>query len=202
MARKIISISTKTGDSGETGLIDGRRISKSSQVFEVIGSLDELNSWIGLVAAKLGEQFHEQRSFLFVIQDTLFILGAQIAGSKKVELKLSKLRELEKMSEALQHAMSDNWHSKFILPGGTELGGYLDIARTVCRRVERENVRLQQDQKVPSLILQYLNRLSDYLYLLRCFINHAVEYQEQQFNTWTYELIPLLCLEYGHLWRR
>ena len=77
--------------------------------------------------------------------------------------------------------MADDWHHKFLLPGGTVIGANLDIARTVCRRAERAVVSLDGEQQVRPVVLRYLNRLSDYLYILRCFINHALEYQEKQF---------------------
>lgn len=175
------SISTKTGDKGESGLANGERIAKSSQVFEVVGELDELNSWLGLVVVQMEESFHEQREFLLKVQDTLFYIGAEVTRSPKAKLQETQLQELETISEALQNSMNDSWHTKFLLPGGTELGAWLDIARTVCRRVERHLWKLNEEQEVSAIILKYLNRLSDYLYLIRCFVNQAVEYEEKKF---------------------
>ena len=175
------SISTKTGDTGESGLANGQRISKTSQIFEVVGDLDELNSWLGLVVVKLEEAFPKEKEFLLEVQDTLFYIGAEIAGSPKAKLKQSQLAKMEKIADNLQKSMSDNWHTKFLLPGGTELGAWLDVARTVCRRAERQAWRLQADQPTSATVLRYLNRLSDYLYLLRCFVNQSMEYAEKKF---------------------
>lgn len=149
---------------------------------EVIGTLDELNSWLGLVAAHCGTEFPQQRKVLYTIQDTLFYIGAELAQSPKAKLQKRALSALEKQADELQMSMAEDWHTKFLLPGGTVLGSYLDVARTVSRRLERRVVTLQREQVVSPVVLQYLNRLSDYLYLLRCFVNHLVEYAEQQFE--------------------
>ncbi len=177
-----ISISTKTGDDGTTGLANGIRVRKDAPIMEVIGTLDELNSWLGLIAAQAGSEFPAQRNYLYDIQDTLFYIGAEVAQSPKTKLQKKSLTALEKQADQLQAAMAEGWHTKFLLPGGTVLGSYLDIARTVSRRLERRVITLQQEQHTSEIVLQYLNRLSDYLYLLRCFVNTAVEYREQQFE--------------------
>jgi len=180
--KKLIKVSTKTGDLGESGLITGERFSKSDTLFEAMGNIDELNSWLGLIATKLGVEFHSYQQFLYNIQDTLFYLGSELAGSKKTKLQKQMVSELEKYSDDLQIKMADGWHSKFLLPGGTELGGYLDIARTVCRRAERSVVAVAKKRSIRPVVLQYLNRLSDYLYILRCYLNHALQYREKKFN--------------------
>lgn len=180
--KKLINISTKTGDQGKSGLISGERLPKSSVLFSAIGDVDELNSWLGLIAAKFGTEFAVYREYLYQIQDTLFYLGAELARSPKTKLEPSLVEELEKRSDQLQLQLAEGWHSKFLLPGGTELGGYLDVARTVCRRAERSVVALAETAEIRPVIFQYLNRLSDFLYMLRCFINHALEYQEKQFE--------------------
>lgn len=178
----MISISTKTGDDGLSALANGRRVPKGHQVFAVIGSLDELNSWLGLIVALFDQRHPAHRTFLLELQETLFYIGAEIAESSKVALKKSALTKLEKRAGKLQQSLAEGWHTKFLLPGGTELGAYLDIARTVCRRCERESwLYHQAHRQISPLILQYLNRLSDYLYLLRCWINHQQTYREKQF---------------------
>lgn len=176
------SISTKTGDKGETGLANGQRVPKKSLVFEVVGTLDELNSWLGLVVVKMDTSFHEHRTFLLKVQDTLFYIGAELTHSPKAQLTTEKLKELEGVADKLQQSMASDWHTKFLLPGGTELGAWLDIARTVCRRAERGAWALADEETVSEIILKYLNRLSDYLYLLRCFTNQAVEFEEKKFE--------------------
>lgn len=177
------SISTKTGDKGETSLASGRRVPKDDLIFAAIGTVDELNSWLGLVVAKFGEQFGREKKQLLKVQDDLFYLGAELAQSPTTKLKSASLGWVERGVEKLQTLMSDDWHSKFLLPGGTELGAYLDIARTVCRRAERKLVALNNRESVRPLLIKYLNRLSDYLYVLRCFVNHSAEYKEKQFNS-------------------
>jgi len=177
-----IQITTKTGDSGESGLANGERLSKGSAVFEVIGTLDELNSWLGLVAAKLETSFASDRDFIFVVQDKLFYVGAELAKSPKAKLGQRAVDALEAEADKLQELLADNWHTKFILPGGTEIGGYLDVARTVCRRSERLVVAYSAEELVSPIVLRYVNRLSDYLYLLRCFVNQQQEYLEKEFE--------------------
>ena len=191
MAKKTtISITTKTGDRGQSGLANGQRFSKADMHFEVVGTLDELNSWLGLVVVKL-QQIEEKdwsshTAYLQEIQDTLFYIGAEVAKSPKVNLKKTSLDTLEQSTADLQDSLSDDWHTRFVLPGGTEIGAWLDIARTVCRRAERNLVSLQEksldsDQAANPILRKYLNRLSDYLYLLRCFVNDSQGYDEREF---------------------
>jgi len=178
----VISVSTKTGDKGTSSLANGERVGKESLIFEVIGNLDELNSWLGLVAVKMKNEFPDHRKYILELQDTLFYIGAEVAQSPKATLSKKALTTLEKNAEAIQDVMKDGWHSKFVLPGGTELGGWLDITRTVCRRCERSMVQLDTERELNPMLIKYLNRLSDYIYLLRCFVNHALEYPEQLFE--------------------
>ncbi len=178
----MISITTKTGDKGVSGLANGVRQPKDSSFFEVIGTLDELNSWLGLVAANWQVSDQTERQFLYVIQDTLFRVGAEVAQSPKVKLTPSVLMQLEKRSTALQNSLAKDWHTKFLLPGGTVLGAQLDITRTVCRRCERIMVAHDRITPLSPILLRYINRLSDYLYLLRCSVNHTLAYTEKKFE--------------------
>jgi cob(I)alamin adenosyltransferase len=195
--KQVISVTTKTGDRGESGLANGHRLSKANIHFEVVGNLDELNSWLGLVVVKLDHlasapvETQEYVAYLQQVQDTLFYIGAEVAQSPKARLKKSALDQLEKNAAALQDALADDWHTRFVLPGGTEVGAWLDIARTVCRRAERSMVLLQQQSAVDlvknqlefnPMLVKYLNRLSDYLYLLRCFLNDQLGYDEKEFE--------------------
>lgn len=176
----IISISTKTGDSGESGLANGHRFSKASPIFEVLGTVDELNSWLGYLVAKL--QHQKLIKQLTTIQDTLFHLGAEVAGSTKTELTQKHLTTLETWAKELEAELADHWHQNFVLPGGSELGAISDIARTVCRRCEREIVGYRADHPESSpLVLKYINRLSDYLYLVRCWLNREAGVVEKKF---------------------
>lgn len=178
---KVLSVSTKTGDKGSSSLANGVRMPKDHPVFEAIGTLDELNSWLGLITAELADEFSQYKELLLSVQDTLFYLGAELAQSPTTTLEARSVRQLERAADKLQLTMADGWHHRFLLPGGTTMGAYLDIARTVCRRAERAVVGLQQELPVRPVVLRYLNRLSDYLYVLRCFINHALQYEEKQF---------------------
>jgi cob(I)alamin adenosyltransferase len=176
-----LSISTKTGDAGESGLASGQRFSKASQIFEVLGTVDELNSWLGYLVAKLQhKKLHKQ---LTTIQDTLFHLGAEVAGSKKTEITQKHLTVLETWAKSFEKELADHWHQNFLLPGGSELGGITDIARTVCRRCEREIVSYRAEHANSSpLVLKYINRLSDYLYLVRCWLNREAGVIEKKFQ--------------------
>ncbi len=183
--RKISSISTKTGDAGKTGLGSGDRVLKSSPSIEVVGTLDELNSWLGVVAAALGVEHKTYQNQIYDIQSVLFHLGAELIGSPLTELSKISLTSLEKRATSIQDALKPGWHTTFLLPGGTLVASYVDVSRTVCRRAERRIVDLHQSQPVRPIVLQYLNRLSDYLYLLRCHLNHAAEYSEKPFDRTT-----------------
>jgi cob(I)alamin adenosyltransferase len=178
----MVKVSTKTGDKGKTSLCDGSRVDKTHLLFQSIGDLDELNSHLGLVITKFDNSFYQQKKFLLFIQDKLFVIGAILARSKKVKLHSSFLIKLEKEADDLQKQMKSGWHKKFLLPGGTELAAHLDIARTVCRRFERSLFSLAKKEQVPDIILKSINRLSDYLYILRVFVNYKSEVVEQEFD--------------------
>jgi len=182
MKQQLINVSTKQGDKGQTGLANGQRLDKDSPFFAAIGDLDELNSWLGLIITKFDHQFADYQQVLYRIQDSLFYLGAELALSSKTKLQSKTVKWLETQSFVLQQQMAAGWHRQFLLPGGTELGGWLDIARTVCRRAERSIVALGKQTKVRPVVLSYLNRLSDYLYVLRCYVNHQLCYQEKKFQ--------------------
>ena len=175
-----MSISTKTGDLGQSSLINGQRLDKDALIFEVLGTLDELNSWLGLVVSKLRDepQFQTYERQLLKIQDTLFYLGAELAGSTKTKLTDRDLTWLEDVEAELESQLKHHDMTKFVLPGGTKAAALLDVARTVCRRAERSLVKHSRQTQVRPVTGRYLNRLSDYLYLLRTTINkknHSAE---------------------------
>lgn len=178
----MISVTTKTGDKGTSGLASGKRVPKSSYIFEVLGTQDELNSWLGVCIAKLPDDFSEQREFLYEVQDTLFYIGAELAQSPKAKLGEEALKKLEQFSDNLQSQMEEGWTSKFLYPGGNEAAAWIDVARTVSRRFERTVVKHGQEEVVSPIIMKYVNRLSDYLYVLRCFVNSREKYQERKFS--------------------
>jgi cob(I)alamin adenosyltransferase len=179
------SISTKTGDKGTTALANGQRLPKSDLVFEVLGDLDELSSHLGLILAQKSQVELKELDFLKTIQHDLYLISAQLVKAKKVKLKKSSLTKLEKEAQSLQKQMEEGWHSKFLYPGGTEIGAQLDISRAVCRRAERHLFKFAQDFRTVSsqnleTVLKYTNRLSDYLYLLRCYVNQESDFTEQE----------------------
>lgn len=165
-----MKIYTKTGDRGETSLFGGIRISKSSLQVEAYGSVDELTSFIGLVIAKLKNE--KEKVFLSKIQKELYQIMASLSGADNdlKNLKISVL-EFEKKIDALDRKLPKL--NRFILPQGTELSGWFHILRTVCRRTERNTVKLlgkkilkSYHPKVLKSIIQYLNRLSDLFFML------------------------------------
>ncbi len=160
-------IYTKKGDSGETGLFGGKRLPKDHIRISAYGMIDELNAHIGHLRDYLDDQ--SQRLELLTIQKTLFDVGAHLASTPAMFDKLPIVDEsdihfleqsIDKMDEELP-AMT-----AFILPGGHPVVSLAHIARTVCRRAERETVALSHAETVAPIHIQYLNRLSDYLFVL------------------------------------
>ena len=175
-------IYTKTGDGGKTSLIGGTKVSKSHRRIEAYGTIDELNSFIGLCADQLRE--HAIQNVLSEIQDRLFTIGSALAcdPEKETKLKIPDLheadvelleKEIDKMNETLPAMKS------FILPSGHEIVSTHHITRCVCRRAERCIVRMQKKKDlVPELIIKYLNRLSDYLFVLARYAAHKLNATE------------------------
>ncbi len=163
-----LKIYTKTGDKGQTSLIGGTRLPKHHIRIETYGTVDELNSFIGLVRDSISEK--ELFNLLIEIQDRLFTIGSLLAADPvKNKMELPKLNEsdivllekaIDKMNETLPEMKS------FVLPGGHPTVSYCHIARCVCRRAERAVLKLAENEKVDELIYKYLNRLSDYLFIL------------------------------------
>lgn len=191
-------IYTRTGDKGETSLFGGKRVLKCEELVDVYGSIDELNCWIGLVSSKLKTLPRRQagqntKVFFNVIQSDLFTIGSTLAGwngdlsnlQKRVDEMEKRIDEMDRELPVLKN---------FILPGGSELGALVHIARSICRRVERQTVALfnrqpsavspsiklrvnfQQEEK--EIIIKYLNRLSDLFFVLARFINHCAGVKE------------------------
>jgi len=166
-------IYTKTGDKGKTSLIGGTKVFKSDIRIETYGTVDELNSYIGLVSDYTPDE--HQRSILKATQDRLFVIGSSLAcdPEKQTGLHIPDLKEeditlLEKEIDSMNEKLPAMKH--FILPGGHAAVSSTHIARCVCRRAERLCVNMQQHELfVEPLILKYLNRLSDYLFVLARF---------------------------------
>lgn len=161
-------IYTKGGDLGETSLLGGTRVPKSHERVEAYGTLDELNSFIGLLRDQaIGPHYRE---VLLGVQENLFVAEAWVAMSP--EKPVTGLPELKEEKIALLEHEIDTMTSElpplnsFILPGGHPSVSHCHIARTVCRRAERTVIRLNHKEPVDKIIIRYLNRLSDYLFVL------------------------------------
>ena len=177
-----IKIYTKTGDLGKTSLIGGTKVAKSNIRIEAYGTVDELNSYIGLTADHMDDQ--HSKIILKEIQDRLFTIGSSLAcdPDKEPLMKIPDLKEsdivlleneIDKMNETLP-AMKT-----FILPGGHIAVSITHVTRCICRRAERHCVQIQeQDLFVDPLVLKYLNRLSDYLFVLARYTGYLLKVDE------------------------
>ena len=177
-----MKIYTKVGDSGTTSLIGGTKVSKSHLRIEAYGTVDELNSYVGLCKDLLADE--KSKKILQEIQDRLFTMGSSLACDpmKEPKMKIPDLKEedvtlLEKEMDIMNDLLPPM--KNFILPGGHPALSHLHIARCVCRRAERCCVRLEQEgQEVAGIIIKYLNRLSDYLFVLGRFAGHQMNVEE------------------------
>jgi cob(I)alamin adenosyltransferase len=162
---KLNKIYTKTGDSGDTGLTDASRVGKSSPRIEAIGAVDETSSAIGV--ARLDAE-GDADAMLARIQHDLFDLGADLSmpGDDPNDLRIvpAQVERLEREIDALNEGLSPL--TSFVLPGGTALAAHLHMARAIARRAERAVVTLAAKEKINPALLQYINRLSDHLFVM------------------------------------
>jgi len=177
-------IYTKTGDGGETGLAGGKRVSKRSCNIEAIGSVDELNAILG-VAAVAAQALPEDKILIKKLQSDCFVLGADLAAPMDLADHSPRITQqhiifLENRIDALSETLPELKH--FILPGGSTFGARLHFARAVCRRAERAVVRFEQEEIINPLDKQYLNRLSDLLFILARWINMRENVQEEEWK--------------------
>lgn len=168
-----MSIYTKTGDRGETGLVSSDpnnpiRISKSSAKIEAIGTIDELNSFLGIVKTSLKEE--KTKKLVAQIQSDLFTIGSILANAK-LKFSESKTKVLEKQIDMWEEQLPVL--KNFILPGGTYEASLLFYARTLARRAERRLVALQEIEEIKPKIIRYLNRLSDLLFTFGRILNSS-----------------------------
>ena len=175
-------IYTKTGDLGKTSLIGGTKVPKSHLRIESYGTIDELNSYIGLVSDLISDS--NSKIILKEIQDRLFTIGSSLAcdPDKEPLMKIPDLKEkdielleneIDRMNEELPAMKS------FILPGGHQAISTIHVARCVCRRAERLCVNMQEHELfVDPLVIKYINRLSDYLFVLSRYIGHLLNVEE------------------------
>ena len=163
-----MKIYTKTGDQGTTSLFGGKRVSKAHLRIDTYGTVDELNSWIGVMR---DQEVNALRKGIFlVIQDRLFTIGSILAtepGNTKVKtpsLTEEDLTFLENQIDAMDTGLPTM--RSFVLPGGHPSVSFGHVTRTVCRRAERLVIALHESEPVDALVIKYLNRLSDYLFVL------------------------------------
>jgi len=166
---RLTKIVTRTGDDGTTGLGDGKRVGKDAPRVAAMGDIDELNSALGLV---LAESMPDPiRAILVSVQNDLFDLGGEVSIPGRSALWNAHISEIEKRIEALRDPLPTL--QEFILPGGTRAAAACHLARAICRRAERSLVSLGRIEAVSALSIQYLNRLSDLLFLAARSINAA-----------------------------
>jgi cob(I)alamin adenosyltransferase len=178
-----MKIYTKTGDKGLTSLIGGTRVPKYDLRIESYGTVDELNSYIGIIRDQNISTQH--KSVLKEIQDRLFTIGAALASDpEKSKMKIPDLHMVD--IELLEHQMDEMNDvlpelKHFILPGGDQVVSFCHISRCVCRRAERITVQLSEESFVDEKVIIYLNRLSDFLFVLARKIGHERNLEE---NKW------------------
>jgi len=172
---KKIKIYTKTGDNGATYLIGGSRVKKYDLRLESYGTVDELNAWIGMIrSSKLPANI---AGYLTEVQNKLFNIGSLLASDEKgdtftmpLPITEENIRFLENAIDEMEDGLPEITH--FIILGGDLLVSYCNVARTVCRRAERRIVELSELKKVQPEIVKYINRLSDFLFVLARRLNH------------------------------
>ncbi|MBT8114824.1 MAG: cob(I)yrinic acid a,c-diamide adenosyltransferase [Arenicella sp.] len=169
MGNRLSKLYTKTGDDGTSGLSDGDRIPKNHARMNAMGSVDELNSVIGLMICKLNDA--DMTEFYTCVQHDLFNIGGEISMPGYSFISAEKVRKIEDQIDAYNELVEPL--KDFILPGGSEAASVCHIARATARRAERELVTLHQLDPVAESTRQYLNRLSDLLFVTARIINKA-----------------------------
>lgn len=178
-----MKIYTKTGDKGKTSLFSGNRVPKHHLRIESYGTVDELNSYIGLIKDHCPEG--ENIDLLNHIQDRLFTIGSILATEpseknnkrfKLPQIKESDIESLEKSMDEMNEQLPEM--TNFLLPGGHPVVSYCHVGRTICRRAERRITALDEEQKVDEKVLKFVNRLSDYLFVLSRYWGSKVDAKE------------------------
>lgn len=170
-----MKIYTRTGDQGQTSLLGGTRVPKHHLRIECYGTVDELNSYLGVL--KDYETAAPEAAFIKAIQDNLFTLGSHLATSSEASDKL-QLPEIDESAIQALEASIDSMDQElpalrnFVLPGGHPANSFAHVARCVCRRAERLVVQLNEEESVNEVILRYLNRLSDWLFTYARLMSH------------------------------
>ncbi len=162
MGNRLSKIYTRTGDDGTTGLGDGSRVSKANLRVEAIGTVDELNSLLGITISSIEDK--DIQDCLLSVQHHLFDLGGELSMPGTKQMEGSKIDHLEQVLDSYNSQLPAL--KEFILPGGTAAAAHCHLARTVCRRAERRLVELAASEEVNHVATTYLNRLSDLLFVL------------------------------------
>lgn len=174
-------IYTRTGDNSTTTIIGGNRIPKYSLRLEAYGTVDELSSFIGNLVAD-DSVIDEQRIDLLKVQNMLFNVGGYLATPPEMRkpevpgLTQESIKEMESWIDVMDEQLPKL--TNFIIPGGCEASAKANMARTVCRRAERRVVQLAAEEEINPLVLAYLNRLSDYLFVIGRYLNKFANYEE------------------------
>ena len=171
---RLTKIYTRTGDDGSTGLGGGQRVPKDSERIEAYGTVDELNSCIGVAVAcgldaELTTMFRPIQNDLFHVGSDLCVLEEDKKKFKMAQIEARHVKQLEEFIDKLQKSLKPL--ENFILPGGTVGAAQLHVCRCVCRRAEREILRLMRVEKIGAYVLQYVNRLSDLLFVMARYEN-------------------------------
>lgn len=174
MGHRLSKIYTRTGDDGTTSLGDGTRVSKDSPRVEAYGTVDELNSLIGLLLTHA--QSGRIKDCLTGVQHRLFDLGGELCLPGHIAIKADHVRELEQVLDDLNKDLAPL--KDFILPGGSPAAAVCHVARAVCRRAERRIISLNKQEQISALIVQYLNRLSDLLFVIARTLNVQAGHQD------------------------
>lgn len=174
MGNRLSKLYTRTGDDGTSGLSGGTRVAKNHERMNAMGTVDELNSVIGLMICKLEDQ--ELRSFYIGVQHDLFNIGGEISMPGHSFIVDSKIGELEAKIDAFNESVEPL--KDFILPGGSEAAAVCHMARSIARRAERDVVTLHQLDPVSDTTRQYLNRLSDLLFVTARIINQKLGHED------------------------
>lgn len=172
---RITKVYTKSGDKGDTGLGGGQRVSKDSLRVNAYGAVDELNSYIGLSISF--ELYIDLENHLKVIQNELFHLGSDLCfleeDKEKFSIPLIQEKHVIKLEEIMDKYSEElSPLENFILPGGTKGASALHVARTVCRRAERDVIALSKQERIGKFVIKYLNRLSDTLFVMARYENY------------------------------
>jgi len=174
MGNRLSKIVTRTGDNGSTAMADGTRLPKSDIRVHCLGEVDELNAHIGLAASYLALPTGQQ--ILLQVQHDLFDLGAELCQPGKHIIRSAHIDFLDQQAQFINSELAPL--KEFILPGGSPQLGHLHVARTVCRRAERNLVALHEQQPGNPLSLAYLNRLSDVLFILPRYVARQAGLEE------------------------